>query len=74
MVFEFTAAEKVLIDTLAEQYNLDLSSDYNFSYEESEALRDAAMDFEVVHGLDKDYNPTPEGDLAILIADKLLAA
>lgn len=74
MVIEFTADEKELINTLAKMYHLMLPPDFNFSYEESEELRDAAMDFEVLHGLDENYNPTPEGDLAIIVADKLLAA
>lgn len=74
MVVDFTADEKELVNTLAKMYHLVLPKDCNFSYEESEALRDAAMDFEVLHGLDDNYNPTPDGDLAIIVADKLLAA
>lgn len=74
MIFDFTADEKELINTLAKMYHLVLPVNLEFSYEESQALRDAAMDFEVLHGLDENYNPTPEGDLAIIVADKLLAA
>lgn len=74
MVFNFTADEKKIINKLAEIYHLSIPADFDFDYETSEALRDAAMDFEVIHGLDKNYNPTPDGNLAISIADKLLAA
>lgn len=55
-------------------YALTLPSDYDLGYEEAEKLRDAALDFEVTHGLDSNYLPTADGLLAISIADKLLAA
>ena len=74
MIFKFTEEEKAFLLTLSKSYNFKLPQNNDWDYETSEIIRDAAMDYEAIHGLGSDYEPTEAGKIAIAIADKLLAA
>ena len=64
---ELDFAREVLAPLYRLIWPVDGRGDENFM----EELREAALDYEVVHGLDENYNPTQQGLLAIRIADKL---
>jgi hypothetical protein len=72
MTIEFTKNEKNMLLKLAALYKFEMPKSNDWTYEQAEKVRDAAMDFEVLQGLDESYKPTKEGLLAISIADKLL--
>ena len=72
MDIKFTKSEKDLLYEIADKYNLGDPPDVNWDYDKAEKFRDAAMDYEVIYGLDSNYEPSEKGKLAISITDKLL--
>lgn len=64
-MIEFSPAEQALIKRLAAEIGVDVPKfDSVWADDAVLSISDAARDFEVLHGLDPDGSPTPEGLLA----------
>lgn len=70
MIITFTAAETALLEELKIKNNLPpIPADWDS--DTAEMYRDAANDYEILQGLDENYQPTDKGKLSISISDKL---
>ena len=70
MIVIFSKEELEMLKELRDSNNLP-PIPTEWDSETAELYRDAANDFEVLMGLDINYNLTPKGKIAIMISDKL---